>query len=211
MIKAEQLGIRALTYKEATGANWSDWLQCRTLRVIERKFDNVILAFSEFSDNKVMGISPETLSTFQSDKASKILRTEEGTPYLSLPDFIRIIINSLADKLCNGIPMDDTHCRRVILIHENKYEPALFIERRDGKLCRIGAFKIEVDCYNEIKECPIKLMRYRQADIPESIAEVATAEIDSGQNKLQFELVAPGACESIPEGTTVSLRMTTLL
>ena len=210
LTKAKQLGIRALIYDEATSSDWSNWLQCKTLSIHARKYENPVIAFSQFGSNTQMSISSTTMQVFENDKTAKILRTEDGTPYISIPDLINKIINSLSDKLYSDIKIDGARCKRTLLIDETKYEPALLIENNDGILCRIGKIKIEVDCFYECIEYPLKLMRYRKPDDPQSIAEIATTDIEIGQNKLRFEFIAPGASSYIPAGTTTSLRTTPL-
>lgn len=178
--------------------------------VCARKYENAKVAFAEFGSDTLMRISPETLATFENDKTTKILRTENGAPHISLPELIQITINSLSDKLYEDIEMDGIRLRRTVLVGEKKFAPALFIEGEDGKLRRIGKVKIEADCYYECTEYPIRLMRYGNPGAPQSIAEVATTDIDVGQNKYRVELIAPGAGSHIPAGATVSLRTTPL-
>ena len=145
LTKAKQLGIRALSYEEATSANWSNWLQCRTISVHTRKYENSNITFAEFGSNTVMGISPKTKRIFENDKTSKILRTEDGTPHISLLDLVKVFFNSLFDKLYEDIKVDSVRYKRTILINETQYKPALFIENKDDKLCRIGKIKIELE------------------------------------------------------------------
>ena len=210
LTKAKQLGIRALTYDEATSADWSNWLRCRIFSVYVRKYEDVNIAFSEFGSNTVMAISLETLGVFENDRTSKILRTEDGIPYISLPDLVRMAINSLSDKLYENIEMDGTRHRRTVLIDETQYKPTLFIEGNDGKPHRIGKIRIEADYFYECTEYPFRLMRYREPGAPESIAEVATADIEIGESRFRLDLIAPGAGPHIPAGATVSIKMTPL-
>ena len=175
-----------------------------------KKYENASIAFAEYGSNTMMSISPETLDTFENDKTAKILRTEDGTPHISVPDLIKITINSLSDKLYEGIEMDGTRHRRTVLVDETQYEPAMFIKGKNGELHRIGKVKIEADCYYECRDYPFRLMRYGDCNAPHSIAEVATADIEIGQKRFRLELIAPGAGPDIPAGTTVSLRTTPL-
>ena len=108
-----------------------------------------------------MAISPETLQIFEKDKTAKIIKTEDGTPHLSLSDLIQIIVNSLIGKLYEDIEMDGSRHKRTILIDETQYDPPIFIEGRNGQLHRIGKIKIEVDCYYEytvLIQCYVKLV-----------------------------------------------------
>ena len=106
LTKAKQLGIRALIYDEATSSDWSNWLQCKTLSIHARKYENPVIAFSQFGSNTQMSISSTTMQVFENDKTAKILRTEDGTPYISIPDLINKIINSLSDKFYSDIKID---------------------------------------------------------------------------------------------------------
>lgn len=208
--KASRLGIRALTYDEAKDADWSDWLQCRTIRVLSKKYENVSIAFAEFGSTNLMTILSEVIQDFEQDETTKIIKTKDGSPHVSLPDLVRVIINLLAEELYKDIEKDESRQKRTIIIDELQYEPPLFIENGDGKLCRIGKTKVEVDCYYEFMEYPFKLMKYRNINSLESIVEVATADVMHENNKYRIELAAPGAGKYIPAGTEVSIKITNL-
>ena len=210
LVKAKKLGIRALTYDQATREDWSNWLQCQTLTVYNRKYDKANIVFAEFGSNQIMTISPETLHAFKDDKNAKILRTEDGNPRMSFPNLVQCIVNSVTEQLFKDIPLDGSRQRRSIVVNEDQLKPSLYIEGSDGKLRRMGKIKLELDCYCEQARFPFKLMKYHEAGAQRSIAEVATADLEVGANKFRIELIAPGAGACIPAGAKVSLRATKL-
>lgn len=210
LIKAEKLGIRALTYDEATNADWSNWLQCKTITMYARKYDKVNVVFAEFGSNQILNISSEIRHIFENDKNAKIIKTEDGNPCISFPDLVNRIINSVIEQLFKEVPIDGSHQQRSVVINEDQLKPPLYIEGSDGQLRRIGKMKLDLVCYLEEAQFPFKLMKYRKADAKNSVAEIATADIEVGENRYRIELIVPGAGAYIPAGTTVSLRTTKL-
>ncbi len=210
LIKAKKLGIRALTYDEATNADWSNWLQCKTMIMHYRKYDNVKIIFAEYGSNKIIDVSPEVIRAIQDDKNAKVLRDKDRIPFFSLQDLVKCFVNKFGDRLFENIPPDSSHQRRNIVINEDRYEPTLYIIASDDKLHKIGKMRIDLDCYIEEIQYPFKLMKYRKADAKKSDAEVATVDVELDDNKYRFEFIVPGAGESILAGTTVSLRTTKL-
>ncbi len=210
LIKAEKLGIRVLTYDEATNADWSNWLQCKTITMYARKCDNVNVVFAEFGGNQILNMSSEIRHTFENNKNAKIIKTEDGNPYISFPELVNRIINSVTEQLFKEVPVDGSHQKRSVVINEDQLKPPLYIESSDGQLHRIGKMRLKLDCYIEQGQIPFKLMKYRQASTNKSVAEIATADIDVGENKYRIDLIAPGAGEHIPAGATISLKATKL-
>jgi hypothetical protein len=210
LTKAEKLGIRALTYDEATNADWSNWLQCKTMSVYARKYDSVKLVFAEFGSNHILNLSSENKQIFKNNKNAKILKTIDGAPFISFPELINRIINSIVEQIFKEVPLDGTHQQRSVVISEGQLAPPLYIEGADGQLRRIGKMRLDISCYLEESQYPFKLMKYHQADVKNSIAEIATTEISVGENKYRIALIVPGAGEHIPAGTQVTLRTTKL-
>jgi len=210
LIKAEKYGIRVLTYDEATNADWSNWLQCKTITMYARKYDNVRVVFAEFGSNQILNMSSEIRHVFENDKNAKIIKTQDGNPCISFPDLVNRVINSVTEQLFKEVPIDGSHQPRSVVINEKQLEPPLYIEASDGKLRRIGKMKLDLVCYIEEAQFPFKLMKYRNAGAKDSVAEIATADIEVDKNKYRIELIVPGAGAYIPAGTTVSLRTTKL-
>jgi len=210
LIKAEQLGIRVLTYDEATNADWSNWLQCKQMIVCNRKYDNVKVVFAAFGSNQILNISSEIRHIFENNKNAKIIKTKDGNPYISFPELANRAINSVTEQLFKGVPLDGSHKQRSVVINEDKLVPPLYIEDSKGQLSRIGKMRIDLACYLDEVQFPFKLMKYHQADAKNSIAEIATTDIDVGENQYRIELIVPGAGEYIPAGTQVTLRTTRL-
>ncbi len=208
LIKAGHLGLRALTYEEATNSNWSNWLKCKTIVSFRRKYEKATMAFSEFGSESLLEISDKLIQSVNEDKTTKVIKNEDGVPVFSIPDLIKSFVDAFAEQIYADISADGTRHRKTMLAVENQLEPAMFVDNKNGDLRRIGKVKIDVDCYIESEEYPFKLMKYSQSNASESIAEVAMAEIDTGQNSMRVELIATGAGEYIPAGAKISLRTT---
>lgn len=203
--KARQLGIRTLTYEEAHSADWSNWLQCRAFSIFERKYDKPNITFFEFGTDNIINIDPEIYSEFRNDITYKLLLNENGEQVLSLPDLVNKIINAIGDRLYNDIPIDGNRVSRRFLF-PGRFKPSLWLKAKDGTTRQIGKVGIKAELYLECKEYPMKLMRYREVNSTESIAELATADVEIYGKKYKFEIVAPGAGEHVPGGATVTLR-----
>ena|GEM_PF-6150530 len=80
----------------------------------------------------------------------------------------------------------------------------------DGVTHKITKIKVEVDFYIEEQQYPIHVSRFRKTESNESIAEVATADIELGDKKFRVEILAPNANDYIPGGSKVQLRTTPL-
>ena len=81
-----------------------------------------------------------------------------------------------------------------------------YIGSSDQIMIHIGKVGIEADFYLETIEYPMKLMKYKSYGTDSSIAELATSEVDILGKKYMVEILAPGAGDYIPAGSTVSLR-----
>ncbi len=64
--------------------------------------------------------------------------------------------------------------------------------------------------YLDSLKYPFRLSRYRKTEASESIAEVATADIELGGEQIRVDIIAPRAGDYIPAGSKVQVRTTTL-
>ena len=208
--KAKQLAIRALSYEEAKTADWSNWLQCRTFSVLSRKYDKPVLTlFEHGEDNKIIDISPDCLAEIKKDKTAKVILDKIGHPLLSLLELIKKIVNIFGERPFKNISEDGSRIKTPLLFN-GKFEPPIYIKAKDGRLCRIGHVGLTVELYFECEEYPIKLTRYKEAEAANSIAELATADVNIFGGKYRIEILAPKAGDFVPAGATVVLRSTPL-
>lgn len=203
--KARQLCIRVLTYEEAKTENWSSWLECRTFGIFQLKYDNPVVTAFELSTDKLITPSSKTLEILKKEPTANIILDEHGNPFLSLPDLVNKIANLFSQKLRDVVPMDGTRIKRRLLFH-GQFKPMLWLESDAGIKCQIGKILVELELYQESKEFPFKLMRYRNPDSTQSIAELATSDVEILGKKYRIEIIAPGAGKNIPAGTTVAFR-----
>jgi len=204
--KAKQLAIRALSYEDAQSADWSNWLQCRTFSVLTRKYDKpVVTLFEHGKKNKAIEISPNCLTEIEKDKTAKIILDENGNPLLSLPELINKIVNIFGERPFKNIPEDGTRIKTPLL-YNGKFEPRIYLKAKDGRIRQIGNVRIEVELYLECKEYPIMLTRYKEAGSINSIAELATTDVNILGKKYRFEILVPKAGEFVPEGATIAFH-----
>lgn len=203
--KAKQLCIRVLTYEEAKTDDWSNWLECRTFGILQLKYDNPVVTPFEYGTNKLITPSSKTVEILKNELNAKIITDEQGKPILSLPDMVKLILNHFGKELKKDVPLDGAHVNKRLLF-KGRFEPALWLETDRGIKVQIGNVGIELDLYNDWKEFPLKLMRYRTPDSNKSIAELATSDVEILGKKYRIEIIAPGAGKNIPAGTTVEIR-----
>lgn len=208
IVKADQLGIRILNYEEARNENWSGWLQCRTFGIMLLRYDNPVVTPFEYGTDRRFNPSIKVIEILKNDPNAKIFSDEHGNQTISLPDLVNKIIN-IFDKniLHDNIPHDGTRVKKQLL-YQGQFEPSLWVESETDINIQIGKVLIEAEFYIENKEFPLKLMRYRIPDSDQSIAELATTEIEILGKKYIIEMLAPRAGDNIPAGTTVSFRST---
>ncbi|MCD4716228.1 MAG: restriction endonuclease [Desulfobacterales bacterium] len=208
--KAKQLAIRTLSYEEAQEADWSSWLQCRTISVLSRKYDKpIIIIFEKGMKNKVIEISTESLEELKKNKSLKIILDKDGNPLLSLPELINKIVNIYGEKPFQNIPYDGSRIRTKLLFN-GKYDQPIFLKDKDGQVRQIGKVGLEAELYFDNEEFPFKLARYKEEGSSSSIAELATADVSILGKKYRFELLAPRAGDFVPEGATITFHSTPL-
>lgn len=204
--KAKQLAIRALSYEEAQSADWSNWLQCRTFSILTRKYDKpVVTLFEHGKKNKAIEISPNYITELKKDKTAKFILDANGNQLLSLPELINKIVNIFGERPFKNIPEDGTRVK-MPLLYNGKFEPRIYLKAKDGKIRQIGNVRIEVELYLECEEYPIKLTRYKEAGSINSIAELATTDVNILGKKYRFEILVPKAGEFVPEGATIAFH-----
>jgi len=205
MDKARHLGIRILTFEEAKTEDWSGWLECRTFGVVQLKYQNPVVTLFEYETDKVIIPSKRIIDILKNNPNAKIIDDENGTHTVSLHDLIYKIVNTFTKQVRKNIPLDGTRVR-IKLLFKGHFEPDLWMECDTGIKGQVGNVLIELESYNEIKEFPLKLMRYRFPNSDESIAEIAASDVEILGKKYRIEIIAPGAGRNIPAGTTVSMR-----
>jgi len=204
-IKAEKLGIRLLTLEEAKDGNWSSWLACMSFSVVHRKYDKPVIYFFDADTGNSIKPSEQFLEDCKKDKNSKLVLNKEGKPLISIPDLINKIINVYGEKPFEGLALDGSRIRYKLLF-DGKFSEPIYIESSAQIMTHIGKVGIEADFYLETIEYPMNLMKYKSYGANSSIAELATTEVDILGTKYMFEILAPGAGDYIPAGSTVSLR-----
>ena len=207
--KAKYLGIQTLTYKEALKSDWSGWIKCEYFSVITKKYENVLIIMGKENSNEILNIAPEILLQTQNNAKSKVLLNNDGKSVLSFFDLAWSIINPSIEKLCEGLEPNGEKVRRSIMFN-GILEPQLNVLGNDGITHKITKVKVEADFYIEVRQYPIHISKFQNTESDESIAEVATADLEVGDKKLRFEILAPNANDSIPSGSKVQIRTTPL-
>lgn len=157
------------------------------------------------NSNKILNVAPDILSQVQTNSKSKVVLGTDGKPLSSFFDLAHNIINSYIEKLYEGLQDNGERVRRAVLF-EGTLEPELFVLGEDGLNHKIGKVLVEADFYIEEKQYPISLSRFRNTESDESIAEIATSEIEIGSEKIRIDIIAPMAGDYIPAGSKVQLR-----
>lgn len=206
--KAKHLAIQTLTYEEALKSDWSGWIKGEYFHVIERKYENVLIKLENDTSNKLLNVAPEILSQVQTNSKKKVLLGKDGKPLTSFFDLAHHIINS-SEKLFEGLQANGEKVRHTVLF-KGTLEPELFVLGEDGLNHKIGKVLVEADFYIEVRQYPISLSRFRNTESDESIAEVATSDIEIGGKKIRIDILAPMAGDYIPAESTVQLRTTPL-
>lgn len=117
--KSKQLGIRALTYEEAQSSDWSNWLQCRTFSVYQRKYDNPVVFLFEHGLDKAINVSAELMAKSREHPTSKVILDENGTPFLTLADLVNKVINVFGEKPYENIPTNGTRQKRKLFFKDS--------------------------------------------------------------------------------------------
>ena len=207
--KARNLGIQTLTYKEALKSDWSGWIKGKYFSVIARKYEDVHIKLENGNSDKILNVAPEILSQVQTNSKSKVLLGKDGKPVTSFFDLAHNIINSSIEKFFEGLHANGEKVRRAVLF-KGTLEPELFVLGEDGLNHKIGKVLVEADFYIEVRQYPISLSRFRNTESDESIAEIATSDIEIGGKKIRIDILAPKAGDYIPAESPVLLRTTPL-
>lgn len=207
--KAKHLGIQTLTYEDAIKSDWSGWIRCNSLRVYEKRSEAVLIDLGLDDSNPTLKLAPEVLSQVKGSIESKVLLSDEGKPLASFSDLANHIINSFGEKLYEGLEVNGEKVRRSLLF-EGILQPQLFVLGDDGLKHKIVKVSVVADFYIKESKYPIHVSRYRNTGSKESIAEVATADIEVEGKKIRVDILAPYAGDSIPAGSRVQLRTTPL-
>lgn len=207
--KAKYLGIQTLTYKEALKSDWSGWIKCKHFSVITRKYDNVLITMGKENSNEILNVAPEILLQAQNNIKSKVLLDNDGKSIESFFDLAWSIINPSIEKLCEGLKPNGEKVRRSVMFN-GILEPQLYVLGDDGVTHKITKVLVTADFYIEEQQYPIHISRFRKTESNESIAEVATADIEVGDKKFRVDILAPNASDYIPGGSKVQLRTTPL-
>ena len=207
--KAKYLRIQTLTYKEALQSDWSGWIKCKYISVFTRTYNNVLITMGKENSNEILSIAPEILLQIQNNAKSKVLVNNDRESIGSCIDLAWSIINPSIEKLCEGLEPAGEKVRRSIMF-DGILEPQLNVLGNDGITHKITKVKVEADFYIEERQYPIHVSKFQNTESEESIAEVATADIEVGDKKLRFEILAPNANDNIPSGSKVQIRTTPL-
>jgi hypothetical protein len=207
--KAKHLGIQTLTYKEALKSDWSGWIKCDNLSVITREYDNVLITMEKENSNEILNIAPEILLQSQNNIKSKVLLDNDGKSIVSFLDLAWSILNPSIEKLCEGLKPNGEKVRRSVMFN-GILEPQLYVLGDDGVTHNITKVLVEADFYIKEQQYPFHISRFRNTEADESIAEVATANIEMGGEKIRVDLLVPYAGDYIPAGSKVQLRTTPL-
>jgi hypothetical protein len=203
--KAKQIGIRVLTYDEAKSEDWSGWLDCRTFGIIQAKYDNAAITLFGYGAEKDIIPSPNVIDILNKNGLNaKIILDEYGNQIVSLLDLVTYILNASGQEFHENIPSDGTHVKRMVLF-QGKFKPTLWLETDQG-IVQIGNVRIDVELFKECNEFPLKLMKYRVPNSIQSIAEIATSDVEILGKKYRIDLIAPGAGKYIPAGTMLTGR-----
>ncbi len=207
--KAKHLGIQTLTYKEALKSDWSGWIKCDNLSVITREYDNVLITMGKENSNEILNVAPEILLQSQNNIKSKVLLDNDGKSIASFFDLAWSILNPSIEKLCEGLKPNGEKVRRSVMFN-GILEPQLYVLGDDGVTHNITKVLVEADFYIKEQQYPFHISRFRNTEADESIAEVATANIEMGGKKIRVDLLVPYAGDYIPAGSKVQLRTTPL-
>lgn len=204
--KAKQISMRILSYEEAKSEDWGGWIRCRTFSVLQLTYENPLVTLFEYgTENKIICLLSKLMDIVIKEPMTKIITNNYGKPIISLVNLVNKIINLYNKKLHEDVPHDGSRIKSRIFYRGN-FEPTLWVEDSIGLIRQIGNVKIELDIYFDKNEFPIKLMRYRKPDSPQSIAELATAEVEILGEKYIIEIIAPGAGENIPDCREIAVR-----
>jgi len=207
--KAKHLGIQTLTYKEALKSDWSGWIKCDYFYVLENKYEINSINFLIDDPNEIFNLAPEILPQVKENIKSQVILGKDGKPIRSYYDLAYNIINSNVENLYKDLKVNGEKVRRSILF-EGRFEPELFILGEDGLNHKIGKVLIEADLYIEERKYPISLSRFQNTEFDNSIAEIASSEIEISGEKIRIDILAPKAGDHIPEGSKIQLRTTPL-
>ena len=206
--KANELGIRLLSYEQALERDWSNWITCKCITALFRKYDNAVVTLCQ-KDEPTIGVtlSEKSKSAYINDKSLKIILDKEGNEFCSFLDLIHSFIVSSGDEAYKQVPEDGSRVR-VLFDAGEKIEPAMFLRNSKNELIQLGNIKLEVDLYYEVEEHPITLTRYKEVNSDKSIAELATATIKHQDRNWQLEILAPAAGDRINNGLKLHVSTT---
>jgi len=202
--KAKKLNIQTFTYAEAINSDRSVWLQCNSCVVYKRIYENICIGLINESD-QFINLAPEVLTQVQTNCESKVLLGNDEKPLASLSNLIKICLNSFSDKIYEGLKANGKKERRPFLV---ALEPQVFVLGENGLKHKIVKALVEADFGVEERQYPFHLSSYRKTESDESIAEVATADVEIGGKKIRFDFIASVTDGYISGGSTVYLNTT---
>lgn len=202
--KARELGIRTLTYDQATNEDWSGWMQCRSITVFEHRWDKLKVKFTEHETGHPFNPSPQVLRLLESDDNAEVLLNEQGAPLIGFRSFVEQVVRSFGDLPYKDLEADGTwHTRKLLL--NRPFVPPMWIEANDGQRHRVGHVYIQADFALDSHEHPWRLSRYRYAQSANSEADIASAEIELGGHKRTLRVLVPGGGDHIRAGATLHI------
>jgi len=202
--KAEKFGIKTLTYEEATNENWSKWISGNEISVYLRKWGKARVVLAEKGSTHRFIASSKILQILTNNKKAKVIKTSDGKTFAFI-DIVNIIVNTNNDKIFKGVSPDSNHQKKSFFVN---LRPSVYLENQYDQLREIDRVKLDIECWIDKSQAPLKLMKYRNTNEIDSIAEVASIEANIGEKKVKVEIIIPGAGKSIPPGAEITIRTT---
>jgi hypothetical protein len=207
-VKAQCLGIRALTYQQATEKEWLKWCKATHLVVYHRHFEvKHVRPIIEFDGNFIEEIEDGLLD---------MLRENPSAPAFVLLSGDRIgalnLIKQAVDQhpeIWTDISPDAPATAKPLRIKPVPQAPIAF----PGKFRPIPIR--ELQCMLELKVTteellPIHRQHLKDTSGRETPIEVLETKMTLDGRRVLLEMVAPGAVDYIPAGGVLSMRISEL-
>ncbi len=167
LVKAKALGIRCLTLEQV---NVLPWLLCEYFELYKTQY----LQFH-------FDVIPE--NDFEQKPVNFILETDEGENIT-----VDMLRNNLIQAFNKEKPEESTKPKLGTYTHHVNIIPQnlSIIDSATGRKERVKQINTTYKCKTELKQIPLVLQEYRDVGDPESIAQIASVDLDLGFTSGKF-------------------------
>ncbi|MEP7376806.1 MAG: restriction endonuclease [Chitinophagaceae bacterium] len=191
--KANKLGIRLFSLKDALTLDWS--LSTKNTTIIEETFntENSEIFFLNKSDDKIIVPHHSVLAQLDSNQKSLILKTKTGEALAHLPSLSRAFQNFLQPRMKIG----RANGGDFMIFFDVKTNPELYILTDTGQDALVDYIKIKGFCWLEQTDMARTVSHYEDPIKDKVTAEIISVEITKSKEKIDMIIENPNDIHSV--------------